>query len=116
MVARSIKTARSPPTRCARTLSPQTATGEPADHPDIVALLAKATTQGKVDMLTSFAPHWTATSEDGMPSTDAILRMQDYWVDYFHLATEKLSTSQLFDLSIAKEAKERLDRDHPFDH
>jgi NitT/TauT family transport system substrate-binding protein len=92
------------------------AAGEPADHPDIVALLAKATTQGKVDMLTSFAPHWTATSEDGMPSTDAILRMQDYWVDYFHLATEKLSTSQLFDLSIAKEAKERLDRDHPFDH
>jgi NitT/TauT family transport system substrate-binding protein len=90
--------------------------GEPADHPDIVALLAKATTQGKVDMLTSFAPHWTATSEDGMPSTDAILRMQDYWVDYFHLATEKLSASQLFDLSIAKEAKERLDRDHPFDH
>jgi NitT/TauT family transport system substrate-binding protein len=92
------------------------AAGAPADHPDTVALLAKATTQGKMDMLTSFAPHWTATSEDGMPSTDAILRMQDYWVDYFHLASEKLPASQLFDLSIAKEARQRLDRDHPFDH
>jgi NitT/TauT family transport system substrate-binding protein len=92
------------------------AAGAPADHPDTVALLAKATMQGKTDMLTSFAPHWTATSEDGMPSTDAILRMQDYWVDYFHLASEKLSASQLFDLSIAKEARQRLDRDHPFDH
>src|SRR3984957_12305849 len=92
------------------------AAGAPADHPDTVALLAKATTQGKVDMLTSFAPRWTATSEDGMPSTAAILRMQDYWVDYFHLASEKLTAEQLFDLSIAKEAQERLDRDHPFDH
>jgi NitT/TauT family transport system substrate-binding protein len=92
------------------------AAGAPAEHPDTVALLAKATTQGKVDLLTSFAPHWTATNEDGLPSTDAILRMQDYWVDYFHLANEKLSAAQLFDLSIAKEARERLDRDHPFDH
>jgi NitT/TauT family transport system substrate-binding protein len=90
--------------------------GAPADHPDTVALLAKATTQGKVDLLTSFAPHWTATSEDGLPSTDAILRMQDYWVDYFHLASEKVPAAQLFNLSIAKEARERLDRDHPFDH
>jgi NitT/TauT family transport system substrate-binding protein len=90
------------------------AAGAPDKHPDTVALLAKATTQGKVDMLTSFAPHWTATSEDGMPSTAAILRMQDYWVDYFHLASEKLTAEQLFDLSIAKEAQERLDRDHPF--
>jgi NitT/TauT family transport system substrate-binding protein len=92
------------------------AAGAPAEHADTVALLAKATTQGKVDLLTSFAPHWTATSEDGLPSTDAILRMQDYWVDYFHLANEKLPAAQLFDLSIAKEARERLDRDHPFDH
>jgi NitT/TauT family transport system substrate-binding protein len=91
------------------------AAGAPAEHPDTVALLAKATTQGKVDLLTSFAPHWTATSEDGLPSTDAILRMQDYWVDYFHLASEKLPAARLFDLSIAKEARERLDRDHPFD-
>ena len=90
------------------------AAGAPDKHPDTVALLAKATTQGKVDMLTSFAPHWTATSEDRMPSTAAILRMQDYWVDYFHLASEKLTSEQLFDLSIAKEAQERLDRDHPF--
>jgi NitT/TauT family transport system substrate-binding protein len=90
------------------------AAGAPDKHSDTVALLAKATTQGKVDMLTSFAPHWTATSEDGMPSTAAILRMQDYWVDYFHLASEKLTPEQLFDLSIAKEARERLDRDHPF--
>jgi NitT/TauT family transport system substrate-binding protein len=92
------------------------AAGAPAERPDTVALLAKATMQGKTDMLTSFAPHWTATSEDGLPSTDAILRMQDYWVDYFHLASEKLPASQLFDLSIAKEARQRLDRDHPFDH
>jgi NitT/TauT family transport system substrate-binding protein len=49
-----------------------------------------------------------------MPSTAAILRMQDYWVDYFHFASEKLTSEQLFDLSIAKEARERLDHDHPF--
>lgn len=92
------------------------AAGAPAEHPETVEILAKATTSGKVDMLTSFAPHWTATSEDGLPSTEAILRMQDYWVDYFHLASQKVPADDLFDLSIAKEARQRLDRDHPFDH
>jgi NitT/TauT family transport system substrate-binding protein len=92
------------------------AAGAPAEHPETVEILAKATTSGKVDMLTSFAPHWTATSEDGLPSTEAILRMQDYWVDYFRLATQKVPADELFDLTIAKEARQRLDRDHPLDH
>jgi NitT/TauT family transport system substrate-binding protein len=92
------------------------AAGDPAAHPDTVALLAKAVMSGKTDMLTSFAPHWTATSEDGAPNADAIMRMQDFWIDTFHMGTQKVPVDQLVDLSVAREARQRLETQNPFTH
>jgi hypothetical protein len=43
------------------------------------------------------------------------MKMQDFWSgDKFHYVEKKVTTDQLFDLSIAKEAKERLEREKPF--
>jgi NitT/TauT family transport system substrate-binding protein len=90
------------------------AAADPDKYPETVALLAQAAAAGKPELLKSFAPHWTYASEDGMPNVDSIMKMQDFWVDYFHLAEKKTATDQLFDLSIAKEAGTRLAKDHPF--
>jgi NitT/TauT family transport system substrate-binding protein len=41
--------------------------------------------------------------------------MQDFWSgQYYQLVEKKVSREQLFDLSIATEAKARLDREKPF--
>ena len=42
------------------------------------------------------------------------MAMQDYWADYFTYVEKKVPESQLFDLSIVRDAKARLDRDKPF--
>jgi NitT/TauT family transport system substrate-binding protein len=41
--------------------------------------------------------------------------MQEFWSGKgFHFVEQKVSREQLFDLSITKEAKARLDREKPF--
>ena len=43
------------------------------------------------------------------------MEMQDFWSGpYFHFVEKKVTQDQLFDLSIAKEAKARFDREKPF--
>jgi hypothetical protein len=42
------------------------------------------------------------------------MSMQDYWADYFTYVEKKVTREQLFDLSVAKEAKARLDKENPF--
>jgi hypothetical protein len=50
-----------------------------------------------------------------MPPVDSIMKMQDYWSGVpFNFVEKKVTKEQLFDLSIAKEAKARLDREKPF--
>jgi NitT/TauT family transport system substrate-binding protein len=62
----------------------------------------------------AIAPHWSYVSEDGMPPIDSILAMQDYWADYFTYVEKKVPRDQLFDLTIAPEAKRRLEAEKPF--
>ena len=45
---------------------------------------------------------------------NSIMEMQDFWADYFTYVEKKVPESQLFDLSIVREAKARLERDKPF--
>jgi NitT/TauT family transport system substrate-binding protein len=41
--------------------------------------------------------------------------MQDFWSSKdFHFVEKKVTREQLFDLSVAKEAKGRLEREKPF--
>ncbi len=90
------------------------AAGAPDKHPDIVDILAKNTALNKPELVKAIAPFWSYVSEDGIPQVDSILRMQDYWNDYYTFVERKVPREQLFDLSVAREAKARLDREKPF--
>jgi len=90
------------------------AAGDPDGHKDIVEILAKRTALQKPELVRAIAPHWSYTNEDGVPNVKSVMAMQDYWSDYFRLVETKVPEGQLFDLSIAREAKARLDRDKPF--
>jgi NitT/TauT family transport system substrate-binding protein len=88
----------------------------PDKHPDIVAILARTTALNKPELIKAIAPHWSYVNEDGVPPVDEIMKMQDFWSGkYFHFVEKKVTKEQLFDLSVAKEAKARLDREKPFD-
>lgn len=86
----------------------------PEEHKDVVDILAGNTGLKNADVVKAIAPHWSYTNEDGVPNVKSVMAMQDYWSDYFHFVEKKVPEAQLFDLSIAREAKERLDREKPF--
>ena len=87
----------------------------PDQHADIVELLAKNTALNKPELVKSIAPHWSYVNEDGLPLVDSVMAMQDFWSGkFFNYVEKKVPREQLFDLSIAKEAKARLDKEKPF--
>jgi NitT/TauT family transport system substrate-binding protein len=87
----------------------------PDQHADIVELLAKNTALNKPELVKAIAPHWSYINEDGLPLVDSVMAMQDFWSGkYFNYVERKVPREQLFDLSIAKEAKARLDKEKPF--
>jgi NitT/TauT family transport system substrate-binding protein len=50
-----------------------------------------------------------------MPNVKSIMEMQEFWGGkYFQYVDKKVTEQQIFDLSIAKEANERLAREKPF--
>ena len=91
------------------------AAADPNSYPEIVEILAKSTALNKPELVKAIAPHWGYVNEDGLPQVDSIMDMQEYWSGpLFKFVEKKVSREQLFDLSIAKEAKVRLEREHPF--
>jgi NitT/TauT family transport system substrate-binding protein len=90
------------------------AAAAPDKHPEIVEILARTTALNKPELVKAIAPYWSYTSEDGLPQIESIMAMQDYWADYYTFVEKKVPREQLFDLSVAKEAKARLDREKPF--
>jgi NitT/TauT family transport system substrate-binding protein len=86
----------------------------PDKNPEILTYLANNTFLKKPELVKAIAPNWSYTNEDGMPPVASIMEMQDYWADYFTYVEKKVTKEQLFDLSIAKEAKARLDKEQPF--
>ena len=86
----------------------------PDQHTDILEILARNTFLNKPELVKAIAPYWSYISEDGMPPIDSIMAMQDYWADYFSYVEKKANRNQIFDLSVAEEAKRRLDGEKPF--
>jgi NitT/TauT family transport system substrate-binding protein len=86
----------------------------PDKNQDILGFLAKNTFLNKPELVKAIAPNWSYTNEDGMPPVDSIMEMQNYWADYFTYVEKKVTKEQLFDLSVAKEAKAKLDKEQPF--
>jgi NitT/TauT family transport system substrate-binding protein len=88
---------------------------DPAKHADIVDILAKNTALNKPELVRGIAPNWGYINEDGEPAVESIMAMQDFWSGkYFTFVEKKVTQEQLFDLTVAKEAKARLDREKPF--
>jgi NitT/TauT family transport system substrate-binding protein len=91
------------------------AAADPDKHPDIVSILAKNTVLNKPELVKAIAPNWSYINENGNPNVESVMEMQDFWSGpYFKFVEKKVSREQLFDLTIAKEAKERLERERPF--
>lgn len=91
------------------------AAAAPDQHMDIVNILASTTALNKPELVKAIAPHWSFINEDGLPPVDEIMKMQDFWGgNIFHLVDKKVNREQLFDLTVAKEAKARLEREKPF--
>jgi NitT/TauT family transport system substrate-binding protein len=87
----------------------------PSEHADIVEILAKNTALNKPELIKAIAPNWGYVGEDGLPMVSSIMQMQDFWSGkYYQLVEKKVSREQLFDLSIAAEAKARLEKEKPF--
>jgi NitT/TauT family transport system substrate-binding protein len=86
----------------------------PDANPEILGFLAKNTFLDKPELLKAIAPHWSYVNEDGSIPVDSVMEMQDYWADYFTFVEKKVPRDQLFDLTVAKEAKGRLDKEKPF--
>jgi NitT/TauT family transport system substrate-binding protein len=92
------------------------AAAAPDRHPDIIDILAKNTALNRPELVKAIAPNWGYIAEDGLPLVDSIMEMQDFWSGkYYQLVEKKVTREQLFDLSIAKDAKARLEKDKPFD-
>ena len=91
------------------------AAADPAHHTDIVEILAKNTVLNKPELVTAIAPHWSYLNEDGQPNVDSIMAMQDFWSGrYYHFVDKKVTREQLFDLTVARDASDRLMREKPF--
>lgn len=90
------------------------AAGDPAKYPEIVDILARSTALQKPELVRAIAPNWSSSNEDGIPNVKSVMAMQDYWSSYFTYVEKPVAEDKLFDLSIAKEAKARLDKENPF--
>jgi NitT/TauT family transport system substrate-binding protein len=90
------------------------AAADPAAHPDIVDILAATTALKSPDTIKAIAPHWSYVNEDGMPNVASIMKMQDYWSDYYDYVETKVPADRLFDASIARDALKRLETEKPF--
>ena len=90
------------------------AAANPDKHPDIVDILAKTTALQKPETIKAIAPNWSYVNEDGIPNIPSVMKMQDYWADYYDYVEKKISAERLFDTSIAKEALQRLGAEKPF--
>ncbi len=90
------------------------AAADPDHNKDVIDILARTTALQKPELVRAIAPNWSYTNEDGIPNVKSVMEQQDYWAEYFHYIEKKVPESQLFDLSIAREAKARLDKERPF--
>jgi NitT/TauT family transport system substrate-binding protein len=90
------------------------AAADPDKHSDIVDILAKTTALQKPETVKAIAPNWSYVNEDGVPNVASVMRMQDYWADYYDYVEKKVSAERLFDTSIARDALKRLETEKPF--
>jgi NitT/TauT family transport system substrate-binding protein len=88
---------------------------DPWAHSDVVDILAQSIPLGTPELIRASAPNWSYIAEDGVPLVNSIMDIQDFWSGkHFSLVEKKVSRQQLFDFSVAKDAKARLAKEKPF--
>lgn len=88
----------------------------PKQYPDIIKILADNTALKNPALVESIAPNWAYIDPGALPNVASIMKMQTFWAtSKFALVQKQVPEDQVFDLSIAREAKARLDREKPFD-
>ena len=88
--------------------------GDPSKHADVLKLIVKSIFPRDEELLKAVAPHWEWIAEDGMPNVASVMRQQDFWADTFKMVEHKVAQDRVIDVSIAKEAAQRLDAEKPF--
>ena len=92
------------------------AAAAPDKHPEIVDILAKSTALKSPSVIRAMAPNWSYINEDGMP----VGRTRSWGCRISGAGSISTSSRKrsrrdaVFDLSVAKEAKARLDKEKPF--
>jgi NitT/TauT family transport system substrate-binding protein len=83
-----------------------------AKDPDVIKIVSEAT-KVPAPLIERAAPRWTWFDEKGMPNVESCLAQGNFW-NQIKLVNATVSEQQLFDLSPAKEADDRLSKSNPF--
>jgi ABC-type nitrate/sulfonate/bicarbonate transport system substrate-binding protein len=84
-----------------------------AKDPEIIKIISEAT-KVPPPLIEAAAPRWTWFFEDGKPNIESCMRQGRFWTETMKLVSASVTEQQLFDLSAANEANERLSKANPF--
>jgi NitT/TauT family transport system substrate-binding protein len=84
-----------------------------AKDPQVIRIISEAT-KVPPPLIEAAAPRWTWFFEDGMPNIESCMAQGKFWTDTMRLVSGSVGKEQLFDLSAAQEANERLNKSNPF--
>jgi len=82
-------------------------------NPEVLKIIADNTGLS-ADVINGTRPRWTFMSADGLPNLPSIIGQQKFWHERTDLLARVVPDDQLFDDSIVKEARRRLDDKNPF--
>ncbi|TMJ91623.1 MAG: hypothetical protein E6G76_02775 [Alphaproteobacteria bacterium] len=88
--------------------------GAPDKHAETLKLIVKSIVPRDEALLKAVAPHWEWIAEDGTPNIASIMGQQDFWADTFKMVERKVPQDRVVDMTIAKEAVQRLAAEKPF--
>jgi NitT/TauT family transport system substrate-binding protein len=84
-----------------------------ARDPAVIKIVSEAT-KVPPNLIEAAAPRWTWFFEDGKPNIPSCMAQGKFWIDAMKLVSGSVTEQQLFDLSPAVEANERLAKSNPF--
>jgi NitT/TauT family transport system substrate-binding protein len=80
---------------------------------EVIKIISEAT-RVPPNLIEAAAPRWTWFFEDGMPNVESCMTQGKFWTETMRLTSGTATQQQLFDLSAAQEANERLNKANPF--
>jgi NitT/TauT family transport system substrate-binding protein len=84
-----------------------------AKDSEVIKIISEAT-KVPPPLIEAAAPRWTWFFEDGKPNIESCMRQGRFWTETMKLVSGSVTEQQLFDLSAATEANERLNKANPF--